>query len=113
MAFTIQLLWIIGEGTIIFLHGLADDSERWVNELQKLFSSNEDQQQTDIKIFCPRSPQMPITRFGGRSMNAWFNVYDPYTSDEQGICNAASVSSNIIKVVAGLCIQGRPVVLVL
>ena len=25
-------------------------------------------------------------------MNAWFNVYDAYCSDNQGICNAATVN---------------------
>ena len=59
--------------------------------MKELFSSEE---RKYIKIFCPRSPEMPITRFQGVRMNAWFNVYDAYNSDNQGICNAARVSYN-------------------
>ena len=44
-----------------------------------------------MKIFCPESLKIPITRFNYTPMNAWFNVYDTYCSDNQGICNAAKV----------------------
>ena len=81
------------DGTVIFLHGLASDSRVWENKLKKLFSVNQRQKQNAIKIFCPKSPEMPITRFDEKIMNSWFNVYDMYTSDNQGIRNAATVSS--------------------
>jgi predicted esterase len=79
------------DGTIIFLHGLGSDSTLWENKLKKLFSVNERQKQNAIKIFCPKSPEMPITKFDENIMNSWFNVYDIYTSDNQGIRNAATV----------------------
>lgn len=90
---------IIENGTVIFLHGLDSNSEFWESKLQKLFSSNEEQQrQTSFKIFCPQSPQMPISLYKGKIKNAWFNVFDYLTSDDQGICNAAKVRNNIRKV---------------
>ena len=83
---------IDGYGTIFFFHGLGDDSENWEEILNKLFCDDNAYTQPSIKIFCPKSPEMPMTNLGGKVMNAWFNVFDSYTSDNQGICNAARVS---------------------
>ena len=78
------------------MHGLASDSTMWENKLKKLFSVKGRPEENSIKVFCPKSPEMPITRFDGKIMNSWFNVYDMYTSDNQGIRNAATVSSSIL-----------------
>ena len=83
---------ILGDSTIFFFHGLGDDSEKWEEILNKLFHDSNAYTQPSIKIFCPKSPEMPMTNVGGKVMNAWFNVFDSYTSDNQGICNAARVS---------------------
>ena len=57
-----------------------------------MFSNENKENSYQIKIFCPESPKMPISRFNHTPMNAWFNVYDAYCSDNQGICNAATVN---------------------
>ena len=80
------------DGTIIFLHGLGSNSRQWEDKLKKLFSSEKNRQQENVKIFCPKSSQIPMTIFQDNVMNAWFNVYDIYNSDNQDICNAAGVS---------------------
>ena len=79
-------------GTIIFLHGLGGDSIAWERKLNDLFSNENKENSNQIKIFCPESPKIPISRFNHTPMNAWFNVYDAYCSDNQGICNAATVN---------------------
>ena len=84
------------DGTIIFLHGLGSNPRQWEDKLKKLFSVEENRQQGHIKIFCPKSPQIPMTVFQDNIMNAWFNVYDIYNSDNQDICNAAVVSAFIV-----------------
>ena len=76
---------------MIFLHGLGGDSTSWETKLKNLFSDVNEKLSNPIKIFCPQSPEMPITRFDQRPMNAWFDIYDAYNSDNQGICNAAQV----------------------
>lgn len=83
-------------GTIIFLHGLGGDSIAWESKLNDFFSNESKDDSSQIKIFCPTSPEMPISRFNHTPMKAWFNVYDAYCSDNQGICNAATFVHNMV-----------------
>jgi len=71
------------ESTIIFLHGLGDTSQGWL-EVGRRWSAK----LPKTKIVLPTAPEIPVTLNMGMRMPAW---YDITTLAEDGIYNAPGI----------------------
>lgn len=79
--------------TLIFLHGLAETGENWIEALEKI-------QLPNVKIICPTGPTIPITWKNGIPMTGWFDVLGMKTGapeDEKRVISSSKMIHQIIE----------------
>jgi len=78
--------------TVIFLHGLGQNGNRWVQKFQSIRIPY-------IKYVLPTAPIIPVTWQNGNDKPAWFNVKNlyQYDEDERGITNAVRSIHTMIR----------------
>lgn len=72
--------------TVIFLHGLGDTGDGWLQLFSEICSHH-------IKVLCPNAPIAPVSLNMGMQMPSWFDIkslsFDA-EEDEQGIVNSSN-----------------------
>lgn len=71
--------------SLIFLHGLGDTGERWVEAISDISEPH-------VRIVCPTAPIIPVSYNNGTRMPAWFDIKslnDVTLEDINGIQNAS------------------------
>lgn len=89
--------------TLIFLHGLGDTGDGWLQMLSEICPSH-------IKIICPHAPVAPVSLNFGMQMPSWFDIkslsFDA-DEDEKGIIASSDRLKGIMaeEVAAGIPIE--------
>lgn len=61
-------------GTVIFCHGMSDNSQNWANIITKW---SWPQRFPHMKFILPGAPCIPVTLAKGHSLSAWYDVLTP------------------------------------
>ena len=80
-------------GTIIFLHGLGDIGETWIEYFKYI-------ERSDLKFIFPTAPKMPVSVNNGLVMPSWFDIFEisenPKKQDKEGIIKARDYLESLV-----------------
>ena len=75
--------------TLVWLHGLGDTAEGFLNQF---YSDNSLVPNQKTKVILLNSPKQPVTMFSGQVMNSWYNMLE--MKGEQYIIDETSVAKS-------------------
>jgi predicted esterase len=84
--------------TVIFLHGLGDNSENWIENFQSVSKKF-----PHIKFVFPQAPRIPVSMNWGFPMPAWYNIKGnprdilSLREDKQGLMKSVGKIKQIIQ----------------